>query len=108
MMKNRRGFLETLRDYLDAMETYPKPTRIMQLANLSRPALLGLIDYSIKNGMVETYQKGARHFYRMTYWGRFIRDSLKMVPESTPVSIMTVQEAFRRPPVKEDIPAGSA
>ena len=78
----RRGFLETLRDFLDAMETYPKPTRIMQLANLSRSTLLMLIDYSIKNGMVETEEKGTRHFYRMTAWGVFIRDSLKMVPEA--------------------------
>jgi predicted transcriptional regulator len=90
-MKNRRGFLETLRDYLDAMETYPVPNRIMQLANLSRPALLMLIDYSIKNGMVETYQKGARHFFRLTAWGRFVRDSLKMVPADTPTQPLALQ-----------------
>jgi predicted transcriptional regulator len=80
MMKNRRGFLETLRDFLDAMETYPVPNRIMQLANLSRPALLMLIAYGIRNGMIETDQKGARRFYRLTARGMLIRDSLRMIP----------------------------
>lgn len=81
-MKGRRGFLETLRDFLDAIETYSVPNRIMQLANLSRPTLLELISYGLKNGMIETQQKGARRFYKMTAWGIYIRDSLKLVPSA--------------------------